>query len=354
MSAVTSAGPASCEHAEGSDTTGQHKRKLSEASNAVETVKTENREGAPKKKTKRPYEPHERFWLQDGNVVVHLDGVGFKLHRSRLASQSPWFKALFDKRAGFDPPADNTFPDFRDIPVEVEDGCDVYDLHATYVSSEDFAALLAAMEDAVSFRYSAPSFPVHAAIFAAASSLNFPAYRAYALKAMEEEFSPRLETVTAECKPHAALAVSVGNNWSLRQLYKRAFYELARNPDVMAEDCGFLDDTGQLVPSNMLTLEVFNFQKKLSKAWTEVLLPSGPKFSCRGCFSDDPANYWAPIQEGIMSKFALDPICGLQALVNVDWAKHGHCSMCRKRRRIDFATKRAKLWDDMDEWLAVV
>lgn len=149
MSAVTSAGPASCEHAEGSDTTGQHKRKLSEASDAVETVKTENREGAPKKKTKRPYEPHERFWLQDGNVVVHLDGVGFKLHRSRLASQSPWFKALFDKRAGFDPPADNTFPDFRDIPVEVEDGCDVYDLHATYVSSEDFAALLAAMEDAV-------------------------------------------------------------------------------------------------------------------------------------------------------------------------------------------------------------
>jgi hypothetical protein len=39
---------------------------------------------------------HEKFWYSDGNVVLEIDGMLFKLHKSRLASQSRVLSALFD------------------------------------------------------------------------------------------------------------------------------------------------------------------------------------------------------------------------------------------------------------------
>ncbi|KAI4519939.1 hypothetical protein K525DRAFT_271272 [Schizophyllum commune Loenen D] len=342
------------DHAERGDAPGPSKRMRTKGSE--KRMKKVKREGTTriaviKWRRERMFWRHERFWLPDGDVVLELQSIQFNLHQSRLASQSPWFKALFDAQTKN--PHYSRLGGFDGVEIDFLDNYNswVICINKQDVSPEDFAALLAAMYESASSSYAAPGFAAHAAIFKAASILDFPTYRASALQAMEEEFSPNLDTVTTERKSNAAKAVEMGHKpWSLTQLYKRAFYEIECQPDAASREWRILDhDIGKKAQ----TLKVFNLQKRLCTAWTEVLLPRR-KYSCttmEACASDDLANYWAPIQDGIMSTFALDPICGLEALASVDWAKYGHCTACTERRRAEFADKRVKLWKDMDEWL---
>ncbi|TRM67517.1 hypothetical protein BD626DRAFT_479014 [Schizophyllum amplum] len=334
------------------------KRKLPEDSDEeVEVVKSDD--GVPNKKAKPSYTKHERFWLLDGNVVIQIGDTRYKLHRSRLASQSPWFEALFEKRAGREPKPDHGTLELDAVGVEEDEGYDVFDFdpHCNddpIVDDDDFEELLKAMDDAIAFRYSSPTFLVHAAIYRAAYNLNFPAYRDYAQKVMEDEFSQSLDTVTQVVKPHAAEAVQLAEDWVLPSLFKRAFYELARNPDAHNAGIAKADsDTDANVIEERLMLQLLHIQKKLAQAWTEVVSP-GKKLNCTTpkCHSDRPENYWVPIhQEGILKDFALDPICGLQALSKLDWTKYSHCATCRRSRRLEFTDKRVKLWKDMDSWL---
>ncbi|KAF8226962.1 hypothetical protein L208DRAFT_337193 [Tricholoma matsutake] len=46
------------------------------------------------------YTKHPRFWALDGNILIQIGSTRFKLHRSRLTSQSPWFEKLFEWRQG--------------------------------------------------------------------------------------------------------------------------------------------------------------------------------------------------------------------------------------------------------------
>jgi hypothetical protein len=41
---------------------------------------------------------HEQFWILDGNTVLEVGGVLFKLHRSRLVDQSTFFAGLLDEQ----------------------------------------------------------------------------------------------------------------------------------------------------------------------------------------------------------------------------------------------------------------
>ncbi|KAI5823873.1 hypothetical protein K523DRAFT_421181 [Schizophyllum commune Tattone D] len=79
--------------------------------------------------------------------MVQIGDIRFRLHRSRLASQSPWFEALFEKHAGGNPKVEAGYPDLDVVVVEEEDGMDVVYLESTKVTSDDFAELLTAMDD---------------------------------------------------------------------------------------------------------------------------------------------------------------------------------------------------------------
>jgi hypothetical protein len=96
----------------------------------------------------KAYTKHFRFWALDGNILVQIGTIRFRLHRSRLASHSPWFGKLFDKHAGnpleFD---DEDRADIDDVRVETVEGQNVFLLDSTGVKLEDFETLLAAMDD---------------------------------------------------------------------------------------------------------------------------------------------------------------------------------------------------------------
>lgn len=104
--------------------------------------------GAPTKRVKTAFAKHSRFWALDGNVILQFGAVAFKVHRSRLITQSVWFEKLFAKRAGREEPLEKDEKNINDVVVEVLDGVDVYHLDVIG-TMEDFQALLAAMEDAM-------------------------------------------------------------------------------------------------------------------------------------------------------------------------------------------------------------
>lgn len=110
-----------------------HKRKLDTSSVAKSASNHSPR--VPKvKRVKLKPEPHERFWLPEGNVIVEIGAVQYKLHKSRLRQSSTYFASLFDiKKAGDGGKLD-------DLPV----------YHLTNkVAAADFESLLAALDDAM-------------------------------------------------------------------------------------------------------------------------------------------------------------------------------------------------------------
>lgn len=77
---------------------------------------------------------HEDFYILDANTVIEVDGVLFKLHRSRLVAKSLFFAQLLEN---YD--KDN-FPN-DDVRVEIDDKGTVYHLGNT-TTADDLAALL--------------------------------------------------------------------------------------------------------------------------------------------------------------------------------------------------------------------
>lgn len=122
------------------------KRSLDETDDALDDAPD-----APKKRVKtasQSFAKHSRFWALDGNIILQFDAVAFKVHRSRLSTQSVWFEKLFEKRVGREEPLEDDEKDINDVVVEDLDGTDVYHLDETG-SMGDFEALLTAMEDAM-------------------------------------------------------------------------------------------------------------------------------------------------------------------------------------------------------------
>lgn len=91
--------------------------------------------GAPDiKRLKLKPEPHENFWLPEGNAIIEVGAVQYKLHKSRLKHFSTFFSSLFDMK---------TEGDGGKL-----DGLPVYHL-TNKVAPADFDNLLTALDDAM-------------------------------------------------------------------------------------------------------------------------------------------------------------------------------------------------------------
>ncbi|TRM67516.1 hypothetical protein BD626DRAFT_564445 [Schizophyllum amplum] len=336
------------------------KRKQAEDEGDATIVEPETPTNATNKKAKLSYEKHDRFWVLDGNVVLEIQNTRFKLHRSRLATQSKWFEALFEKRAGGEVTVEEGAPDLDSVIVEDEDGTDVYYLDSTEVSLDDFVELLTAMEDTIDYCSKRQPLPIHVAVFTAATILRFDKFAEYAKKNITSPtigFSDSLDAVTHESRLYVIDAVLLGRTW-LPKILKRAFYELARMSDI--RDIGTQEPAldppeiaiGYLPPSDLQL--VTYVQKELALAWADVLALQ-PYDKCR--VQDCTAARTRPIYEavhnsGIGKAFVLDPICGLQALIGMKWfGELGYCQNCAKRRKKELAEMRKKIWTDLDDWL---
>lgn len=89
-------------------------------------------------KVAKKFVQDDAYWLPDGNVLVQIEGVRFKLDRRTLVKQSTWFRTMIEN-----PPNDSC------IYADEKTRETVYCLDSLKVNADDFVALLNALDDAV-------------------------------------------------------------------------------------------------------------------------------------------------------------------------------------------------------------
>ena len=107
----------------------------------------------PRRKTFRTYaehQKHETHYYLDGNMLLQIGKTRFKVHRSRLASESSWFQALVDHYNGSTPEGTTVNKEVDDVANEADNVGDdpifFLDVAEDNVpTADEFAALLTAM-----------------------------------------------------------------------------------------------------------------------------------------------------------------------------------------------------------------
>ncbi|KAF9462228.1 hypothetical protein BDZ94DRAFT_1237065 [Collybia nuda] len=301
--------------------------------------------------------------------IENIGVVRFRLHQSRLMSQSPWFEALFKKHTkttsttgsvvggcdveeedynGDDEDEDDEeeddSADIDDVTVESSEGQDIFILDSTGITIEDFLALLVAIDNAITYYHNDPGFQTVACIFRAVSTLNFPAMIEFAKLYVENEFPDDVESVSRDRLDHAAEAVTQGCDCNTPLILKRAFYKLAQKEEEEDDGYGMAwngkhgnDEDSAEEDENEDGRDEFT---RLMAAWISVLdmEPLGACAStCKA--SSAPAELFRstgpPGGVHLIHQYQFDPIYGIQKLIEVDWVKWGYCAGCAKRRKND-------------------
>jgi hypothetical protein len=95
----------------------------------------------------------DKNWAADGNLLLQIDDVRFKVHLSRLARESLWFDRLSQRRTGQSSIEceDWELEEIDSVLHEREevDGIDLLFLNFRGSSADEFSALLAAMNSAM-------------------------------------------------------------------------------------------------------------------------------------------------------------------------------------------------------------
>jgi hypothetical protein len=224
-----------------------------------------------------------------------------------------------------------------------------------------------------------PPMPFLAGVLRAARALSFDAQCKWAERMFERMWPPTLDTLTADAVPHAAVALALARNCGLRGVQKRASYELLRIPtfgqsitgaaranagtgaDADADTDADADADvrlGELSRTELLRL--LHAREQLSLAWAEVAGKAPTDVPCprntQTCASanvDQVHVRWAELVHttGLYAQRMVDPLMGLQDLVEISWKDEGFCKKCVLARRNVWDELRRKLWDDLDVWL---
>ena len=210
--------------------------------------------------------------------------------------------------------------------------------------------------------------PVLAGILRAARALSFEAQRKWAERIFERMWPATLDTLTADPIPHAAVALALARTCGLRGVQKRASYELLRMPTfgqtivaapVEVEEDSRADadaDMGldELHRADMLRL--LHAREQLALAWAEIAGKAPTDFVCPrgtqtpesgggsstssgndgrrlGCASANADRLharWAELvhTSGLYVQRMVDPLMGLQDLMEIPWREEGFCKKC--------------------------
>ncbi|KAH7921248.1 hypothetical protein BV22DRAFT_1019743 [Leucogyrophana mollusca] len=332
---------------------GKGKRKADARSDTDVSITDESNPPAKRARNKgsvssshRP-QKHDTFWILDGNAILEIGGVLFKLHRSRLVDQSLFFADLFEANL-----SDN------DVIVEEDVSGTIYHLHNT--TPRDFTALLMLDKNPFEYCFGAPPFYTIAAILRASTALRFPKYREFAIQYLERQWPSALSSLTAERQPHAVDVIILGRQQDVPRVLKRAFYELLRSSGFGLND-GEGDEEGEgasdLEMDRQDERRMIIAREHLHLAWTQATRRFDLSFKVPKCPSPEAKSAaWerCVIDSGLADEFMWDPLCGLQALMDIRWGKEeGWCKECVKMRKDAWAKTRASLWARMDMWMSL-
>ena len=203
--------------------------------------------------------------------------------------------------------------------------------------------------------------PVLAGVLRAARALSFDAQCKWAERVFERMWPPTLDALTDHAIPHASAALALARTYGIHSVRKRASYELLRTPALGQSIAGA--DSGVLLPHADL-LRLLHAREQLCLFWAEAAGRAPTEFPClRGAESDrGPCavvsgdrvhSRWAELvhASGVFAQRMVDPLMGLQDLVDMPWRDEGFCRKCVAARVNEWAELKRKLWDDLDVWL---
>ena len=211
----------------------------------------------------------------------------------------------------------------------------------------------------------APPMPILAGVLRAARALSFDAQRKWAERVFERMWPATLDAVTDKVIPHASAALALARTYGIHSVRKRASYELLRMPALgqsITADSDADADLGVLPHADLLRL--LHAREQLCLFWAEVAGKAPTESPClRGTESDrgpcavtsgDRVHAcWAELvhASGVFAQKMIDPLMGLQDLVDMPWRDEGFCRKCVAARANEWVELRRKLWDDLDVWL---
>jgi hypothetical protein len=186
---------------------------------------------------------------------------------------------------------------------------------------------------------------------------------------LDDRWSPSLADLSAERIMHATESVVIARTYDVPSILKRAMYELIRL-------AGYGQTEREGVSSHDFRALV-KAREQLTAVWMQTMSPYSPDFMmCASAAAPaepvDPAAPAVPIRcttgdpllsgkahhklvhgSGIADDYMFDPLCGLQALIDTDWAAEGYCEACVKLRREVWSHRREKIWDNLNIWFGL-
>ncbi|PIL27625.1 hypothetical protein GSI_10777 [Ganoderma sinense ZZ0214-1] len=345
------------------------------------------------------------FWHLDGSVVVQVQNTLFRLHRSRLAQQSEFFAKLFAADGRSKEVFDPEIIEERDIV----DSCPVHQVKN--VSVLDFERLLTALDAGIAYAINPPPFHVLASLLRAAHTLSFKTILAFATHLLREMWSQdlsRLSSYSPERRVHALETILLGQQCSVPEMLKPAYYELLRAPafgqDLPAyvhaesEAAGAApkmletdEDEARAPPARLATSDFVRLaaaRDALQKEWLALVRPPLPSaFPCplaalartsnagaegsegdgapesskrataRECATAQKADVtgWTArlLQNGVFEVGFADVFEGIRQLIEMEWGEMGYCVGCVSERRDAWEDTRKRLWRQLDVLLGL-
>ncbi|KAG1723476.1 uncharacterized protein EDB91DRAFT_1172678 [Suillus paluster] len=296
---------------------------------------------------------HERFWLVDGNAVIELDGISFRVHQSWLAQHSKFIAKL--------------------LPEKIEETKFVV---CEKLNAIDFEALLLYYENPGDYRNNIDSATL-ISLIRAAITLGFTSDYVWLVKELEALWPSKLEAlpVNPEPRPDAPQLAALARTFNIDTLLKPAFYDMARTSGFGLDK---LEEAEKFSHADMLRL--VRMREYLGDTWAQVATREDPTLVCQNlrvaqsssstrtsdsttsvgvarnclsCFSETARREaWVRLvhDSGTFTRYRYDPLCGLAALINVKWTDDW-CKNCKEKRQAEWREMQASIWEKIDEYL---
>ncbi|CAA7263448.1 unnamed protein product [Cyclocybe aegerita] len=309
-------------------------------------------------KSRETFVQHDVHWAPDGNIMVQIGGIRFKVYRSRLMDRSTWFRYLFDRQAGRPGQAgfegrDGVENVLKNVELVGELDCFFLDGVPNIPSPRGFAELLNAMDAGINFAHNSPSYDVLARILTASSFFGVQCCLEYARTSISSLFADNWESITKEIQTLASHAILIGRSFNLPQILRRAFYDLARSqytfPQASAESLLKGDPNVRSLAAKDVMLHLA-LQSHLKASWEDI----GRMVECKCSDSSCGLYHHAPgIVVHTRTKYPMNPILGIKTLLKQDWTLLGYCERAQKTVKTKLEQERERIWEQLKVWIDV-
>ncbi|KAF7327668.1 BTB domain-containing protein [Mycena kentingensis (nom. inval.)] len=315
-------------------------------------------------------EQHATYWLADGSIVLEIQSLQFKIHRTLLVRHSPYLASILPT-----PPSESI------LSIQ----CASID-PAREVSARDFVVLLAHLYHDALLSPETP-FPRLASVIRITSpnQLHFPRIHELALRYFVEMFpsgpAPFLHP------PHLEEALALAQKYGVQSIQKGIIYSLVTTTDFQIDTDGGSEGLERRAPSSDTEKSPVteNIDPAVGDA-TEAFISSGsahkhvlPPREAQRCMRlmtsfiehFSPLLFTAPaakhmdctdvfagtwmglvIQPAIEDDGVYKPLETLERFKRVDWAKAGLCEACVLEKHAEWTEEQRVIWEAMDGWLA--